>query len=57
MQRKYLYLSKKFENFFFEQIYNNNYYTNFLKIFKTIITNFYFSKLTKQLKQYIVYYC
>ncbi len=50
MQKKYLYLSKKFEKKIFEQIYNNNYYIDFLKIYKTIITNFYFRKLIKQLK-------
>ncbi len=56
-QRKRLYLSKKFEKEIFEQVYNNNYYANFLRIYKTITTNFYFRKLTKQLKQYIVYCC
>ncbi len=47
MQRKCLYLFKKFEKKIFEQTYNNNYYTNFLRIYKIITTNFYFWKLTK----------
>jgi len=42
MQRKHLYLFKKFKKEIFEQTYNNNYYTNFSKIYKIITTNFYF---------------
>ncbi len=56
-QRKRLYLFKEFEKEIFKQVYNNNYYASFLRIYETITTNFYFRKLIKRLKQYIAYCC
>ncbi len=56
-QRKRLCLSKKFEKEIFEQIYDDNYHANFLRTYEAITINFYFRKLTKQLKRYIAHCC